>query len=305
MPQRILSDTILGSKKLARLTAEAEVMFYRLLVVVDNMGRADADPMLLRSACFPLRTHEIEVRNVEEWLSSLEAHGLIVRYANGPDTCLQIVKWGDYQRLRFKVSKFPAPPDDLLQSAASRRELQQVAAIRRDLQQSAVDVDVDVDRTTNVRSADAVTHAPVRLKRVRDEYDPAFEPWWNAYPAGRRLRKKAAYRLWRHWLDSGVPPDDLLRAATNYAADVRAKATEDRFVLHPTTFLSKQQEPWRDYLGSATPGAVDRCQYKSSGVQCEAQQVGRVRTHYGEVKQVCSRHVSALLEMGGVRLEAS
>ena len=55
MPTRYLKPGIRDSEALERLSALAETMFYRLIVTVDDFGRADARPAMLKASCFPIK----------------------------------------------------------------------------------------------------------------------------------------------------------------------------------------------------------------------------------------------------------
>jgi hypothetical protein len=109
MPNRILYEKVCVSASLARLGAEEERLFYRLLVVCDDFGRFDARPAVLLGRCFPLMLDRVAEEDVAYWLGGLEAAGLVVLYAVEDRPYLQVVTWGSYQRLRAKRSKFPAP----------------------------------------------------------------------------------------------------------------------------------------------------------------------------------------------------
>ena len=52
MPTRYLKPGIRDSELIDGLSAEAEVLFYRLLVTVDDFGRANARPSMVKAACF-------------------------------------------------------------------------------------------------------------------------------------------------------------------------------------------------------------------------------------------------------------
>ena len=55
MPTRYLKAGIRDSETIDRLSSAAEVLYYRLLVTVDDFGRYDARPAMLKAACFPIK----------------------------------------------------------------------------------------------------------------------------------------------------------------------------------------------------------------------------------------------------------
>ena len=109
MPNRILKESICTSATLDRLTAEAEVLFYRLMVQCDDYGRFFAHPGIVRGHCFPRKT-DLDLKAVSSWLDRLEQMGLIVRYEVAGDPYLAMVTWEKHQQTRAKRSKYPEPP---------------------------------------------------------------------------------------------------------------------------------------------------------------------------------------------------
>ena len=51
MPNRILREGILSSERVDALSEGAEILYRRLMSVVDDYGRYFAHPTLIRSAC--------------------------------------------------------------------------------------------------------------------------------------------------------------------------------------------------------------------------------------------------------------
>lgn len=87
----------------------AEVLFYRLLVTVDDFGRFDARPAMIKSQCFPIK-EKITPKHCEDALKELCEVGLVMAYLIDGKPYLQIMKWDNVPR--SKESKFPAPADD-------------------------------------------------------------------------------------------------------------------------------------------------------------------------------------------------
>lgn len=108
MPNRLLRDGICTSELINMLSAEEEVMFYRLLVVCDDYGYADARPAILKAQCFPLKD-AITPSTIERWLIALSGKGLVARYRQGDKPYLAVNKWE--QRVRSR-QKHPGPMDD-------------------------------------------------------------------------------------------------------------------------------------------------------------------------------------------------
>ncbi len=111
MPNRLLKEGIVDSDAINALSPEAEVCFYRLLVVSDDLGRMDARPGIVRARCFPLKEQSNLNSKIEIWLEELGKAGLITRYQVDGKPYLAIAKWD--QRVRSN-GKYPPPPDGLM-----------------------------------------------------------------------------------------------------------------------------------------------------------------------------------------------
>lgn len=120
MPNRILRD-ITDSEKVNSLSAQAEVLFYRLMMKADDYGVFHAKPSLIKANCYPLRLDSVREAEISRWLTECEKAGLIAFYNAESKPFLVIINFG--QRMRNMKKRFPSPPDILLQSAASCREL--------------------------------------------------------------------------------------------------------------------------------------------------------------------------------------
>ena len=107
MPNRIIRDAILTSIPVASLGWAEEVLYRRLMSVVDDYGRCEAIPQLIRSRCYPLQTDQVRVADITRWLAACEKAGLIALYEANGKPYLQIEKFGQQQR---SASKCPPPP---------------------------------------------------------------------------------------------------------------------------------------------------------------------------------------------------
>lgn len=106
MPQRFLRPGITNSEAWNAVSWASQSLFIRLLTLVDDFGRYDARPVLLRSHAFPV-SETITVEQVEEMCDELTEQRLIQVYSHQGKEYLQIQKWTERARC---ASKFPAPP---------------------------------------------------------------------------------------------------------------------------------------------------------------------------------------------------
>lgn len=85
----------------------AECLFYRLLVTVDDFGRYDGRPAMVRAHCFPIKA--ISNDQCSAFLDELVSSGLVSAYVVEGKPFLQVSKWDNVPRA--KESKFPASSD--------------------------------------------------------------------------------------------------------------------------------------------------------------------------------------------------
>lgn len=103
--------------------------------------------------------------------------------------------------------------------------------------------------------------------RSINQYSEEFEEFWSIYP--RKVGKKRAYDLWKRRLtvrnqELKAQPEELIKAAQNYANHCEMNGTETKYIKHPSTFLSDKLDylDWIDYQPQAKfsviPGGQDR-----------------------------------------------
>lgn len=110
MANRIIRESICVSDTIEALSFGAEATFYRLLVNVDDYGRIDARPLVLKARLYPIRSIDLDV--FVGYMDELYRSGLIYQYTVDGKIYLQVKKWDKYQQIRTKRSKYPAPVDD-------------------------------------------------------------------------------------------------------------------------------------------------------------------------------------------------
>ncbi len=197
MPNRILKESICTSETINSLTPEEEVFFYRLIVNVDDYGRLDARPAILRSRCFPLRVDSVKDKDIETWLSKLVRVGLIRLYVAGGKRYLQVVTWEKHQQIRAKRSKYPAPESESEQIISNdimfnqpqasdgicprESESESKSESEREINTSSSDdesADADGARGSDVpNDSDETPKDPARF--VMDEYNRIFAGCWK------------------------------------------------------------------------------------------------------------------------------
>lgn len=112
MPTRYLKPGIRDSETIDKLSPMAEILYYRLLVTVDDFGRYDARLSMIKSQCFPVKD-SVTAKDCQKLLAELSAHGLLVLYAANGSNYLQMLKWDN--KPRASTSMFPACADECIQ----------------------------------------------------------------------------------------------------------------------------------------------------------------------------------------------
>ena len=234
MPNRILREGVLDSDRVNGLSAEAEVMFYRLILVADDYGCYDGRPTMIQSRCWPIPRAKMKItlERVVVWLSELEGAGLIVFYEDGGKPYVEVVN--SKQRTRAQSSKFPirgehttvlslshdghwsvkesfrgngsTPPPKYASASAS--------ASVRTCRPDDAEVQTDDGHVSDVPDADGVVSAPDQ--RVNADFSPVVVP----PPPIRRPEKSGSTR--RIGFDeavgnfSGIEDADMARWQSAY-----------------------------------------------------------------------------------------
>lgn len=216
MPNRILREGILTSPKVAKLGWAEEVLYRRLMSLVDDYGRYFASTDVLRGHAYPRQINKVSDSDLAKWLRGCVDAGLVRVYpAEDGESYLEIVNFG--QQVRATKSKFPAPP-------AIDSNCLQVKS------NECLDVSVFV--------SESVTPAGPDL----------FEVFWEKYPKKKAkddARKAFAKRK----------PDQALVDAMVKAIDWQSKTDQwlkdgGQFIPFPATWLNDGR--WQDEQTTAT-----------------------------------------------------
>lgn len=114
MPTRMLREGIIDSEAVNSLTWEAEVFYRRLMSVVDDFGRFDGRPSILRGRLYAAKLDKVREADIPRWIAECEKAGLIALFTADGKPYILFHKLGPP---RAKVSKWPAPPADLARPA--------------------------------------------------------------------------------------------------------------------------------------------------------------------------------------------
>jgi len=229
MPNRVIRDVALSSRKLSAASDFAERLYWRIFQAADDFGRFQADPVLLLARCFPLQIGRMKPSKVKSGRDELARLGLIVHYRGETDEYLEVTTWN--QRVRSNSSKFPGPNDGhmtvICQSSACP----------------------DEDRGSRIED-----RRRGLVKPPTAVVDEAFSRFWIAYP--RKQQKQDALKAWGQTSGNGRPEIEPLVAIV--AAHVRSKSWakaiadgEIHWIPLPATWLRGHQ--WEDILDPGKP----------------------------------------------------
>jgi hypothetical protein len=112
MPSRILREGINSSARILALSPGAEILYRRLMSVVDDYGRYHAAPQTVLAGCWPTMPDKVCLQDVSNWLTECTqgARPLLTLYTHDGATYLQVTDFN--QTIRTK-SKFPQPVNNL------------------------------------------------------------------------------------------------------------------------------------------------------------------------------------------------
>lgn len=219
MPSRIIKESITTSESLAGVSADAERLFWRLVVKADDYGLYYGNPRILASMCFPLDPPKEQ--RIRAWLAELIAGGMVGTYTSEEDgkQYLKLLSWDKHQQTRAKKSKYPLPVSfDNTCFQVNGNQVKSKVTVNENGNENEVD-----KRETGTRPFGAGTGSS------------GFDRFWEAYP--RRVGKQDALKAWGR-----LNPDDAL--VDLIVAGVERWKTCDlwtrdggKFICYPATFI--------------------------------------------------------------------
>ena len=110
MPNRILKESICTSETVAELSDFEFRLWVGLITQVDDAGRGDARPAIIKGRVFPLR-ERVTVKDIDNALRGLAAKGCVSLYTVGGRPYLWFPTWSEHQRIRDCKPKYPGPEE--------------------------------------------------------------------------------------------------------------------------------------------------------------------------------------------------
>jgi hypothetical protein len=107
MPDRVLRSGLLWSVKINSVSEAAELLYVRLLLIADDFGLLDIDPMNLKIRALPGRD-QFDLERIAKCTAELIEIELLSAYAVNGKKYAAVENWN--QRRWAKASKLPMPP---------------------------------------------------------------------------------------------------------------------------------------------------------------------------------------------------
>lgn len=149
MPNRIIRESICSSENFNQNPLDTIGFWALLLTAVDDFGRMDSRPAIVKGRCFPLRPDMTEPV-IEQYLTALQNTGLLFLYNVGERRYLELANWAKYNRLRAKTSKYPAPGSNCNQMPAHADGCQQTSSYSDSDSDSESDSESDLNNNVVV-----------------------------------------------------------------------------------------------------------------------------------------------------------
>jgi hypothetical protein len=177
---------ILDSRAVNSLSEPAEILYRRLMSVVDDYGRYEADPELLQVKCFWRQLDRWPVTRIESALNEIgsvttdDDVPLVRLYSHSGKRYLQVEKLG---KPKAKRSKCPPPPE----CAGTPRNATEDADTRQHVPEHSGVRSAEPPSNTNTNT-NIYVETTSSTENTWDR-ESAFNELWKSYPAKGRVKQ--------------------------------------------------------------------------------------------------------------------
>ncbi len=245
MPNRIIKESLCTSEKIAALTDFEFRLWVGLITTVDDAGRGDARPLVIKGRVFPLRDRAT-VKEIDAALHGLAAKGCVSLYTVDGKPYFWFPTWTQHQRLDRAKPKYPGPDeqDCPRQSAATCGDLRQSAA--------TCGVNTNTNPNTNTKKNPRDTPpivppsapSPAGAGAHTNGYSDDFELFWAQYP--KKTGKGAAYAAWCKQRFTDQQRQLVMASLARHKASYDWTKDGGQYIPNPATWLNQarfQDEP--------------------------------------------------------------
>lgn len=189
MPNRIIREAILSSERVSSLAWPEEVFYRRLMSIVDDFGRYEANPQLLRSRCYPLQTDNVRAADISRWMAACQKAGLILGYEVAGKQYLEVLNFGQQQR---SASKYPPPPALDINCDQPPTDAHLGVSVFGDVVEGGDEGSAEPQSD----SPPAVVSIPLNDKTEYGVTQTEIDEWASAYPAVNVPQQLREMRVW-------------------------------------------------------------------------------------------------------------
>ena len=204
MPNRMIKDSIHTSDKVNAMTDFQFRLWVNLIAYVDDYGRGDARPAIIKGSCFPLR-ERLTLKEIDTALSGLAGIGCVVLYEVDGRPYLCFPNWEKHQTIRNKRSKYPAPPENCNQLQSIEINCNQLNANVPVIQSNPIQVETELEsKGKGVQRFAPPTPAEAAEYHAEKGFSFSLDAWLSYYEAngwtvnGRKMKDwRASMRYWQ------------------------------------------------------------------------------------------------------------
>ena len=231
MPNRLIKDSFRTSDKIASLTDFEFRLWVSLIVSVDDAGRGDARPAIIKGNAFPLR-ERVTAKDINDALHGLAVKGCVSLYEVDGKPYFWFPTWAEHQRIRECKPKYPDPPKNsgFTPSAEICGELPQVAADCGELRPES-----NPNPNTNPNPSTSTPHAPQWGR---------FAEFWAQYP--KKVGKGAAEKAFDRIKPDKQTFDRMMDAISAQKRSRQWTENNGQYIPNPATWLNQRR--WEDEL---------------------------------------------------------
>lgn len=222
MPNRIIKESIHTSERVNAMTDFQFRLWVFLITYVDDFGRGDARPAVIKGSCFPLR-ERTNTKEIINGLNALAELGCIQLYEVDGKPYLCFPHWEEHQVIRNKKSRFPAPEINLKAIESNCIQLNSIASL----------IQSNPNKNPNTNPREVTRFAPPTLEEVtaycRERNSPVDpRKFWEYFNAGGWKDSKGnPVRSWKQKLLTWEKYDEPKTSYPQEPAKTEAENDDD------------------------------------------------------------------------------
>lgn len=197
MPNRIIREGILDSERIERLVRDAgwqaEVLYRRLMSVVDDFGRFDGRVSVIKARCYPTLIDLVRDSDLQRLIAACEKAGLIRIYEVTGKPYLEVLDFRQFSRA--KRSKFPAPDEHAQCRCSADAVHMRPYAETEAYAETETNTPIPPSGAGGWFGDDGEPEAEAKA----ETYPPGLQRFWDAYPQTGKTRssRKKCFAAWK------------------------------------------------------------------------------------------------------------